>query len=55
MPKERWRDIEKAEALTPEGDRIWKEMKEECLENYMDYGDYEKVDNIGTVDYEKGK
>lgn len=55
MPKERWKDIEKAEALTPEGDRIWKELKEECLEKYMNYGDYEKGDDIGTVDYEKGK
>lgn len=55
MPKERWKDIEKAEALTPEGDIIWKELKEECLEKFMNYGDYEKGDDIGTVNYEKSK
>lgn len=55
MPKERWKDIEKAEALTTEGDKIWTDLKEECLEKYMNYGDYEKDDDIGTVDYEKDK
>lgn len=49
MPKKRWKDIEKAEALTPEGDRIWRELKEECLDKYMNYGDYEKNEDIGKV------
>lgn len=48
MPKERWKDIEKAEKLTPEGDRIWKELKEECFSKYMNYGDYEKTEDIDT-------
>ncbi len=39
MPKSRWKEIEKSEKLTPEGDRIWKELKEECLNKYMNYGD----------------
>jgi radical SAM superfamily enzyme YgiQ (UPF0313 family) len=30
FPESRWKDIEKAEALTPEGHRIWNELKEEC-------------------------
>lgn len=53
MPKSRYKDIKYAEALTPEGDRIWEELKKECLENYMHYGDYDKNDDIGTVDFEK--
>ena len=53
MPKSKWSEIKKAEALTPEGNKIWDELKQECLEKYMSYGDYEKEDDIGTVDYEK--
>ncbi|KJU82089.1 Fe-S oxidoreductase [Candidatus Magnetobacterium bavaricum] len=44
MPKNRWKDIEKAEKLTSQGDIILKELKEECLNNYMHYDDYEKDD-----------
>jgi len=29
LPENRWKDVEKAEALTPEGDRIWAELKQE--------------------------
>lgn len=53
MPKDRWKDIEKAESLTPEGDKIYRELKDECLEKYMNYGDYEKNDDIEKVVFEK--
>ena len=52
MPKDRWNEIRKAEALTPEGDKIWLSLKEECSKNYMNYGDYDEVDDIGTIDFE---
>ncbi|MBI3548557.1 MAG: B12-binding domain-containing radical SAM protein [Elusimicrobia bacterium] len=50
MPKERWPMIEKAEKLTPEGEKLWKELKQECLTKYMNYGGYAKEEDIGTVD-----
>ncbi len=34
MPKNRWKDIEKAEANTTEGNRIFEELKQEYLEKY---------------------
>jgi radical SAM superfamily enzyme YgiQ (UPF0313 family) len=36
FPENRWKDIEKAEALTPEGDRIFDELKQEYAETYDD-------------------
>ncbi|KJU81328.1 radical SAM domain-containing protein [Candidatus Magnetobacterium bavaricum] len=45
MPRHRWKEIEKAESLTPEGDAIWKELKDECLSKYMHYDDNEKHDD----------
>lgn len=53
MPKSRWPEIKKAEELTEDGDRIWNELKQECLVKYMHYGDYDEDDDIGTVDFEK--
>jgi len=35
MPRERWKDIEKAEKNTPEGNRIFEELKAEYREHYM--------------------
>jgi anaerobic magnesium-protoporphyrin IX monomethyl ester cyclase len=37
FPKDRWPEIEKAEALTPEGDAIWERMRDECAATYMNY------------------
>jgi radical SAM superfamily enzyme YgiQ (UPF0313 family) len=37
MPKSRWPEIEKAEALTLEGDRIWKTLRDECAEKFMNF------------------
>lgn len=53
MPKTRWPDIREAEALTPEGDRIFRELKDECLAHYMNYGDYAREEDVEKVDFEK--
>jgi radical SAM superfamily enzyme YgiQ (UPF0313 family) len=37
MPKEYWKQIEKAEQLTPEGDKIWQQLKDECASKYMNF------------------
>lgn len=53
MPREKWSLIRKAELLTPEGDELFRKLKEECLEKYMHYGDYSREDDIEMVDFEK--
>ena len=53
MPRERWPDIAKAEALTPEGNRIFRDLKDECLAHHMHYGDYAKEEDVEKVDFEK--
>jgi anaerobic magnesium-protoporphyrin IX monomethyl ester cyclase len=53
MPKDRWPEIRHAEALTPEGDRVFRELKDECLVKYMNYGDYAKEDDIEKVEFAK--
>ena len=35
MPKSRWKDVEKAEKNTPEGNKIFAELKEDYAENYL--------------------
>ena len=35
MPKSRWKDIERAEENTPEGMKIFSELKQECTEKYL--------------------
>lgn len=35
LPKSRWKDVRRAEANTIEGNRIFKELREECQEKYM--------------------
>ena len=35
FPKSRWLEIKKAEALTPQGDSIWKSLREEFLDTYF--------------------
>ncbi|MDE2236929.1 MAG: radical SAM protein, partial [Elusimicrobia bacterium] len=50
MPKSRWPEIERAEALTPEGQRLWKALRDECLAKHMNYGGYAKEEDIGLVD-----
>lgn len=36
FPKSRWKDIEKAESDTPEGNRIYNELKQEFIDKYWD-------------------
>lgn len=44
FPKERWTEIEKAEQLTPEGDMIWEQLREEFVQQFFNPdGDIEKV------------
>lgn len=40
MPKSRWPEIKMAEQLTPEGDRILSELREECAQKYIKYAQY---------------
>ena len=35
MPKSRWKDIKRAESDTPEGNRIFEELRQECLESNL--------------------
>ena len=42
-----------AEALTPEGDALFRQLKDECLARYMSYGDYAREDDIEKVEFEK--
>lgn len=42
MPKSRWKDIEKAEKLTPEGDAIWARLRDECASKYMSFSRIEE-------------
>jgi radical SAM superfamily enzyme YgiQ (UPF0313 family) len=53
LPKSRWSEIEKAEQLTPEGDRIWQELRDEVLSNHMPWGDRNAEDDAGKIDLEK--
>ena len=44
FPKSRWREIQKAEALTPEGDEVWARLREEFIQTFFNPdGDIEKV------------
>ena len=53
MPREKWSVISKAESLTPEGDQLFLELKDECTKKYMHYGDYAKEDDIEMIDFER--
>ena len=55
MPKSRWKDIEKAEENTPEGNKIFAELKEEYAENYLPPIEASsKNDSHNTADLEYG-
>jgi anaerobic magnesium-protoporphyrin IX monomethyl ester cyclase len=49
LPKSRWPEIEKAEKLTPEGDKIWEGLRDEVLAHHMSWGDRDSNDDIGKV------
>ncbi|MBI5197155.1 MAG: B12-binding domain-containing radical SAM protein [Nitrospirae bacterium] len=52
LPKSRWHEVEPAEKLTPEGDRIWEELRLEVLNHYMNWGDRDHHDEPGKVRFE---
>ena len=37
MPKARWPEIAKAEEFTPEGNKMWEKLRDECAEKYLDF------------------
>ena len=50
--KSRWPEIERAEALTSEGDAIFAQLKSECREKYMNYGDYVVEDDVERINFD---
>ena len=55
MPKSRWKDIKKAEENTPEGSKIFEELREEYAETYLSTVDTsKKYDSHNTADLEYG-
>jgi anaerobic magnesium-protoporphyrin IX monomethyl ester cyclase len=53
LPKSRWTQIEMAEQLTPEGDRLWEKLRDEVLTQHMHWGDRDSTDDIGKVSLAK--
>jgi len=53
LPKSRWHEVRPAEALTPEGDKIWEALRNEVLANYMHWGDRDELDDIGKIEVAK--
>jgi radical SAM superfamily enzyme YgiQ (UPF0313 family) len=54
FPKNRWEDIRKAEANTPEGNRIYAELKQEYQEKYMPTVRDNEWDGSKSADLEYG-
>ena len=53
LPKKRWPEIEKAEALTPEGDKIWKALRNEVEQTYMKTNWKDQKDDITLTNFEE--
>jgi len=53
FPKNRWADIKKAEANTPEGEKIYSELKQEYIEKYLakEGGDSRETPNVSDLEY----
>lgn len=51
MPKERWPEIRKAEALTPEGEAAFQALKDECMARYMNFGDHAAEEYVEKVQF----
>ena len=54
MPKNRWKDIERAEKDTPEGKRIFEDLKTEYMEKYMhspNIASKEESSNVADLEY----
>ena len=55
MDKKRWKDIRRAEPDTPEGNRIFEELRQECLEKNMPPVEaMASVEQSNTADLEYG-
>jgi glutaredoxin 2 len=55
MPKGRWKDIERAEANTVEGQKIFSELKEEYKDKYLPpLENSMKVESHNSADLEYG-
>ena len=55
MDKKRWKDIQRAEPDTPEGNRIFEELRQECLEKNMSPVEGMKnAEQLNTADLEYG-
>jgi anaerobic magnesium-protoporphyrin IX monomethyl ester cyclase len=54
FPKSRWHDIKKAESNTPEGNLIFKELKQEYVERYLLKTDNKLNESPGASDLEYG-
>jgi anaerobic magnesium-protoporphyrin IX monomethyl ester cyclase len=55
FPKNRWKDIRRAEPDTPEGNRIFKELKQEYMDKYFQApADYKGADIPQIADLEYG-
>ena len=54
FPKNRWSDIKKAESNTPEGERIFNELKQEYIEKYLANTDEDSKENPKVPDLEYG-
>ncbi len=50
LPKARWPEIKQAEQLTPEGDRVWEELRNEVMEHHMEWGDRADEDDAGRIE-----
>ena len=53
FPKSRWPDIKKAEADTPEGEKIYNELKQEYIEKYLSKASnpLEESPNVSDLEY----
>ena len=53
FPKNRWPDIKKAESNTPEGEKIYSELKQEYIEKYLAKvgGDSQETPNVSDLEY----
>ncbi len=54
FPRNRWKDIERAEADTPEGNRVFEELKEEFMETYFSAPDENSGGTPNVADLEYG-
>tara|TARA_B100000686_G_scaffold130676_2_gene137712 strand:- start:180 stop:1775 length:1596 start_codon:yes stop_codon:yes gene_type:complete len=53
MDKKHWKNIERAESNTPEGEKIFEELRQECLEKYISRSSdrYEDQSNVADLEY----